>query len=240
MQKILLEHWKGGYEKKSNSREVVLFKNKTERQVQGEIWNMSEKGDPSFLFCWEFFCMFSCPLTCPSTPQNLAHYLLISWESKNRLSIAASQELLFSWSSFHWELEWRAFGLSPYRENSGLGAAQLAWDRALCCWWSLCGDRSAWFFTFLGSCILMAGSSGRCCCYGNWLCFKTIHVAVQGWKYLQSWLFRGTPSSHTSVTCCLLFSRFPGLWAAFLSTPSALWHPPWFRILTGVNSWPLA
>lgn len=117
MQKILLEHWKGGYEKKSNSREVVLFKNKTERQVQGEIWNMSEKGDPSFFFCWEFFCMFSCPLTCPSTPQNLAHYLLISWESKNRLSIAASQELLFSWSSFHWELEWRAFGLSPYREN---------------------------------------------------------------------------------------------------------------------------
>lgn len=90
---------------------------------------MSEKGDPSVLFCWAFFCTFSCPLTCPTTPQNLAQYVLISWESKNWLSIAENHELLFTWSSFHWELEWRALVLPPYRENSGLGAAQLAWDR---------------------------------------------------------------------------------------------------------------
>lgn len=40
--------------------------------------------------------MFSCPLTCPTTPQNLAQYLLISWESKIQLSIASNQEMLFS------------------------------------------------------------------------------------------------------------------------------------------------
>lgn len=106
-------------------------KSKMERQMQGErkafVWKYVRKGgDTSVLFCWEISCMFSCPLTSPSTPQNSARYLLISWESKNRLSTAANQELLFSWCSFHWELEWRALDLPPYRANSGLGAAQLA------------------------------------------------------------------------------------------------------------------
>lgn len=56
------------------------------------------------------------------------------------------------------------------------GSCTAGLGQALCCRWGYCGGRSALLFTFLGSCIPMAGSSGRCCCYGNWLCFKTIHV----------------------------------------------------------------